>query len=103
MDTLAVALLDVLDTFDEVRVCEAYEIDGRRTRDFPSHAEDLAIARPVYRTLPGWKSDTTACRSATDLPPNAKRYAETLAELLGVPLGYVGVGPDREQTVVMGG
>ena len=102
VDTLAVALLDVLDTFDELHVCEAYDLNGRRTRDFPSHADDLAAATPIYRTLPGWKTDTTGCRKANDLPANAKKYAETLAELVGVPLGYVGVGPDREQTVGMG-
>ena len=99
VDALAVSLLDVLDTFEELKICEAYEVAGRRTTDFPSHAEDVAAATPVYRTLPGWNADTTACRSYDALPANARGYLETIAELLGVKLAYVGVGPDRVQTI----
>ena len=99
VDALAVSLLDVLDGFDELKICEAYDLRGDRTRDFPSHADDLAEATPVYRTLPGWSEDTTACRRYGDLPANARAYLETISDLLGVPLKYVGVGPDREQTV----
>ena len=99
VDALAVSLLDVLDGFDEVKVCEAYDLRGDRTRDFPADAEDLAEAKPVYRTLPGWPDDTTACRRYDDLPANARAYLETIADLLGTPLKYVGVGPDREQTI----
>ncbi|QDT18010.1 adenylosuccinate synthase [Alienimonas californiensis] len=99
VDALAVSLLDVLDGFDELQICEAYELNGRRTTDFPSHADDLAEATPIYRTLPGWSEDTTSCRTYGDLPANARTYLETLAELLGTKLTYVGVGPDREQTI----
>ena len=99
VDALAVSLLDVLDGFDEVKICEAYDLHGARTRDFPAHADDLAEAQPVYRTLPGWPDDTTACRRYGDLPANARAYLEAVAELLGTPLKYVGVGPDREQTI----
>ena len=99
VDALAVSLLDVLDGFDEVRICEAYDLHGDRTRNFPAHADDLAAAKPVYRTLPGWPDDTTACRRYADLPANARAYLETVADLLGTELKYVGVGPDREQTI----
>ena len=65
-------LLDVLSQLDPINVCTAYEIDGERTTDFPSHVEDLARARPVYRSLPGWKR---GCFSSTtvglDFPPEA--------------------------------
>jgi adenylosuccinate synthase len=101
IDCLAVALLDVLDGFDELKVCEAYEIDGARTTDFPSHADDLARARPVYRTLPGWSEDTSTARKLAHLPGNARRYLDTLQELVGATIAYVGVGPDREQTIVV--
>ena len=99
VDALAVSLLDVLDGFDELKICEAYELNGERTTDFPAHADDLAEATPVYRTLPGWPDDTTACRRYDDLPANARAYLEAVAGLLGVKLAYVGVGPDREQTI----
>ena len=99
VDALAVSLLDVLDGFEEVKICEAYTLRGERTTDFPSHADDLAEATPVYRTLPGWGEDTTACRRYDDLPAHARDYLETIASLIGSKLAYVGVGPDREQTI----
>ena len=103
VDALAVSLLDVLDGFDELKICEAYELGGTRTTDFPSHADDLAEAKPVYRTLPGWPDDTTACRDYAALPVNARGYLDALGDLLGVPVRYVGVGPDREQTIRVAG
>jgi adenylosuccinate synthase len=99
VDSIAVALLDVLTGIDELKICEAYEIDGERTTTFPSHLEDLAKAKPVYRTLPGWKEDITAVRHLTDFPSATRRYLDTLAELVGAPVEIISVGPDREQTV----
>lgn len=102
VDCLAVALLDVLDGFDELKVCEAYEIDGERTTQFPSQVEALALAKPVYRTLPGWSDDTSTVRKASGLPKNARNYIDVVQELVGAKVDYVGVGPDRDQTIVMG-
>ncbi|MEX0715893.1 MAG: adenylosuccinate synthase, partial [Planctomycetaceae bacterium] len=102
VDSLAVALLDVLGELEEIKICEAYEIDGERTTDFPSHVDVLAQAKPVYRTLPGWKSDITGARKLSDLPANARRYVDTISELLETPPDFVSVGPDREQTIVCG-
>jgi len=101
VDCLAVALLDVLDGFDELKVCEAYEIDGERTTQFPSQVEALARAKPIYRTLPGWSDDTSTVRKANGLPKNARTYIDTVQELVGAKVDYVGVGPDRDQTIVM--
>ncbi|MEX0704036.1 MAG: adenylosuccinate synthase [Planctomycetales bacterium] len=102
-DFLAIALLDVLDELDEIQVCEAYEIDGERTTDFPSHVEVLAQVAPVYRTLPGWKRDISGARKLADLPNNARRYVDAIAELLATPPAFISVGPDREQTIVCDG
>ncbi|GAB4148803.1 MAG: adenylosuccinate synthase [Planctomycetaceae bacterium] len=99
VDCLAIALIDVLDELDELQICEAYEIDGERTTDFPSHIEDLKKAVPVYRTIPGWKSDTTSVRKLADLPKETRNYVDTLTELIGFPAKYLSVGPDREQTI----
>ena len=101
VDGIAVALLDVLDGFEQLNICEAYQIDGERTTDFPSHVDDLAKAKPVYRTLPGWSDDTTMLRTFTDLPTNARKYLDAVQELVGARLAYVGVGPDRAQTIVV--
>ncbi|HSG73188.1 MAG TPA: adenylosuccinate synthase [Planctomycetaceae bacterium] len=100
VDSIAVALLDVLDGLDELKICEAYEINGKRTTDFPSHIENLGLAKPIYRTLPGWKSDTSGIRSYDDLPENARRYIEAIGELMETPVDIVSVGPDREQTIL---
>ncbi|QDT66229.1 adenylosuccinate synthase [Calycomorphotria hydatis] len=101
VDCVAVALLDVLDGFDEVLICEAYEIDGQRTTDFPSHADDLAKAKPIYRTVPGWSEDTSQATKVEDLPQNALNYVDTISELVGFPVAYISVGPDRAQTIVV--
>lgn len=100
VDAVAVALLDVLDGLEELQICEAYEINGERTTDFPSHLDDLAVAKPVYRTVPGWMTDTTGMTSYDELPENARKYVETLGEILEVPVDIVSVGPDREQTII---
>ncbi len=99
VDCLTIALLDVLDELDELKICEAYEIDGERTTDFPSHVEALAKAKPIYRTISGWKSDTTGARKIEELPTGAREYVDALAEIIGVPVEIVSVGPDREQTI----
>ena len=99
---LSVMLLDVLSQLDEISICTAYEIRGERTTDFPSRVEDLAAARPVYTTLPGWKKDITGARTLGDLPSAARAYLDKIAELIGEKIDYVSVGPDRAQTIVCG-
>lgn len=101
IDCIAVMLLDVLSKLDELKICEAYEIRGERTTTFPSHIEDLSAARPVYRTLPGWKQDITGVRRLQDFPKAARTYLDTVAELLDARIGFVSIGPDREQTVIV--
>lgn len=101
VDRISVMLLDVLDQLDEVRLCEAYEIDGERVTDFPSHIEDLQKAKPIYRTVPGWKQDTTKIRTLADLPANARRYVDSIQELVERKVSFISVGPDREQTICL--
>lgn len=98
---LAVTKLDVLDTFDSIEICTHYEIDGERVEHFPSSLARLGRVKPVYETLPGWKSDTTAITDAKDLPVNARAYLDRLAELVDVPVGMLSLGPKRHQTIRM--
>jgi adenylosuccinate synthase len=98
-DTLAVMLLDVLSELEEIRICTAYEVDGRRIDGFPSDAFLLDRCRPVYETIPGWRCDITQARKLTDLPLAARRYVERLSELLKLPVSIISVGPDRSQTI----
>lgn len=100
VDCISVMLLDVLSGLDELKVCEAYDVDGERTTDFPSHVERLAKVKPIYRTLPGWKSDISHMRRLSDLPANARRYVDVISELLQARVEIVSVGPDREQTIL---
>ncbi|MFM8526294.1 MAG: adenylosuccinate synthase [Cyanobacteriota bacterium] len=101
LDCLAITKMDVLDELDEIQVCVAYELDGRRIEHFPSSAEDFARCRPIFETLPGWQSSTAECRSLDELPPTAMAYLRFLAELMEVPIAIVSVGPQRDQTIVV--
>jgi adenylosuccinate synthase len=99
VDKLAVMLLDVLSELPELKICTAYELDGRRVTDFPSHVDDLRRAVPIYETLPGWQKDITRIRALAELPQAARNYLARLSELIGRPVEVVSVGPDREQTI----
>ena len=98
-DEITVMLLDVLSGLPELKICVAYDIDGERRTHFPSDAFDLERCKPVYETMPGWTEDITAARKLADLPAAARRYIDRIAELVGLPVSVVSVGPDREQTI----
>lgn len=102
VDSITIALLDVLSGFDEVSVCEAYDINGHITNSLPSSCDDLAAAKPVLRTLPGWKEDITGVTEFADLPVNAQQYCRTIEQIIGRPVEFVSVGPDRVQTIRLG-
>ena len=101
VDEITVMLLDVLSGLPELKICTAYEVDGKRVDHFPSDAFLLEKCKPVYETLPGWSEDITKCRTPTDLPANARRYVDRIGELVGLPVSVVSVGPDRDQTIMM--
>ena len=97
-DELALALLDVLSGFVEVRVCTGYRVGGSDVADFDPVA--MGAAECVYETLPGWPDDITEARRFDDLPAAAQQYVRRIEELVGRPVGLIGVGPDREATIV---
>jgi adenylosuccinate synthase len=101
IDTIAVMLLDVLSGLSEVKICTAYELDGKQITRFPSHVDDVRRVAPVFETLPGWKEEVTACRSLSELPSNAQAYLARVSELVGRPIEMVSVGPERDQTIVV--
>ena len=99
---LAITKLDVLAPLPELRICVAYEDDqGERYTHVPYHQSVLHKVRPVYETLPGWGVEIDGVNRLEDLPAAARAYVARIEELAGVPVSYVGVGPDRDQTVVM--
>ena len=98
--TTALMLLDVLDEFDEINLCYAYEFEGREITNFPADLEMLAECKPLYKTIKGWKQDITGCKTYEDLPEAARNYITAIEEITGVPVGIVSVGPDRGQTII---
>lgn len=90
---------DVLDGFDEIKACVAYEIDGKRVEDFPYTVDGVDV-KPVYVTLPGWKTDMTGMKSEQEFPKAFSDYVAFLEKELQTPITVVSIGPDREQTIV---
>jgi adenylosuccinate synthase len=91
--------LDILSGLDPIRMCVAYEIDGRRVEAWPFNAALLGRATPIYEEFAGWADDIHDVRSLADLPENARRYVSALEEQAGVPIVLVSVGPERTQTI----
>jgi adenylosuccinate synthase len=91
--------LDILSGIDTLRICVAYEIDGRRVETWPSSGAALARATPIYDEFPGWGEPINAVRALADLPENARRYVTALEGHAGVPIVLVSVGPERTQTI----
>ena len=98
---LSVMLLDVLTGIDTLRICTAYELDGREITHIPASIEEFSRCKPIYIEVPGWTEDITKTTSFSDLPQAAQTYLNTISELVGVPIVMFSVGPDRVQTVVL--
>ncbi len=101
LDCLAITKLDVLDELNEIKVCIAYELDGKTIEHFPSCAESFARCKPIFKVLPGWQGSTAHCRRLEDLPSTAMNYLRFLAELMEVPIAIVSLGASRDQTIVV--
>ncbi len=96
----AITKLDVLDDFDTIKICTAYELDGEVIEFLPGHINRFAACKPVYEEMPGWKTPTTACRTWEDLPEACRNYIHRLEELTCAPAGLVSVGPKRDETIL---
>ncbi|BFM39017.1 adenylosuccinate synthase [Synechocystis sp. LKSZ1] len=101
LDCLAVTKLDVLDQLEEIKVCVAYELDGKTCDHFPGNAAEFARCKPIYETLPGWQCSTEHCKTLEDLPSQALSYLKFLAELMEVPIAIVSLGASRDQTIIV--
>jgi adenylosuccinate synthase len=98
---IVLTLLDVLAGFDEIKICTAYEIDGKQTTHFTPDACSLDAVTPIYESMPGFNDEITEARSMGSLPVNARTLIERIESYVGVPISMVGVGPDREQTIMV--
>ena len=97
---IALTKLDVLDTFDEVKVCTGYTMNGTVMRNYPDRPDMLKHAVPVYETLPGWKSSTEGITKFADLPQSAQQIVKIVERETGIPVSMVGTGPSRDAMVV---
>lgn len=98
---LAINKLDILSGFDEIKICTAYDIDGKITEDFPMTLAEAERARPVYETMPGWSEDVRGLTSIDQFPDNARRYIERIEALAEIPAALLSVGPGREETIIV--
>ena len=99
--TVALTKLDVLDTLDEIKVCTGYKLDGKVTDEFPAVPQDIRRVEPIYTMLPGWKTSTVGTTDFDALPVKAREYVEFLSESIGVEIGLISTGPERDQTLIM--
>ena len=97
LDGIILTKLDVLDGYPEIKVCVAYEYNGKIYRDFPASLEVLENCKPIYETLPGWKESTKGLTDISKLPKNAKRYLEFIEDYIGVPIVMLSTGPQRHE------
>ena len=93
--------LDVLTGWEKIPVCVAYEVDGKRVEEVPASQTDFHHAKPIYEYLEGWKEDISNCKKFEDLPINAQKYVKYLEKISGAPMSAIGVGPGRDQTIVV--
>lgn len=98
--SIALSRMDTLGGFDRVKVCTAYDIDGKITKDYPASLDDIARAKPVYREFEGWSSDISHIRSYDELPKAARDYIAFIESETGARVGMVGVGPERSECIV---
>ncbi len=101
-DSVALTKLDVLDALEEIKVCVGYEIDGKHIDTFPAVSLELAKIKPIYETLPGWMCDTQGVTEFSELPENARKYVEFLSKSIGVEIGLISTGPERDETIILG-
>ncbi len=98
---IALTKLDVLDGFDELKICTGYELDGEVLDYLPTAADKQARVKPVYETLPGWSDSTAGARSWSDLPGEAVKYVRRIEELIQCPVAMLSTSPEREDTILV--
>ena len=102
LDGFALTKLDVLTGFEKIKICTAYDVDGKLYTHFPSSVADLSKATPVYTELPGWTEDISGCRTFESLPKNAQDYVKFIEEKTKTPVVLIGVGAGRNDTIHRG-
>ncbi|MBW7888362.1 MAG: adenylosuccinate synthase [Bacteroidetes bacterium] len=100
INEIALTKLDVLDTFDEIKICTAYKVNGKILKNFPTDVQTLEHVEPVYQTYKGWKENISDRKKFKQLPKQTAKYIETIEKLSGTKISIVSVGARRDQTIV---
>ena len=98
---IALTKLDVLDEFDEIKMCIQYELDGKKIDYLPASVEDQLKIKPIYKTFPGWKVSTNGVKNMDDLPDNAKNYIYAVEDFIGTKISSISTSPEREDTILI--
>jgi adenylosuccinate synthase len=101
IDGIAFTKLDVLDGFEELRICTGYHLDGARIDHLPASAAEQARVQPIYETMEGWSESTAGARSWAELPAQAVKYVRRVEELVGAPVTVLSTSPERDDTILM--
>ncbi len=102
-DSLVVTKLDVLDEMDPIPVCVAYRLAGKEIVEMPATSQGLQAVEPVYESLPGWKTSTEGISDYEKLPAKAQSYLKFIEDRIGVEIGCISTGPERNQTIIRAG
>ncbi len=98
---IALTKLDVLDEMEEIKMCVEYELNGKKINYLPAASEDQFNIRPIYKSFPGWKTETKGIRNFKDLPDNAKKYIHALEDFVGAKISSISTSPEREDTILV--
>ena len=98
---IALTKLDVLDEFDEIKMCIQYELDGKKIDYLPASVEDQLKIKPIYKNFPGWKVSTIGVKNMDDLPDNAKNYIYAVEDFIGTKISSISTSPEREDTILI--
>jgi adenylosuccinate synthase len=98
---LALTKLDILDGFDEIKVCTGYRLDGHEIDYLPAGEQAQGRVEPIYETVEGWQDSTAGARSWAELPAQAVKYVRRIEELVGCPVALLSTSPDREDTILV--
>ena len=98
---VALTKLDVLDQLDEIKMCVAYDLDGKKIDYLPATLEDQIKIKPIYKSFEGWKTSTKGIKDFKDLPDNAKNYLSEVEKFIGIKISSISTGPERNETILI--
>jgi adenylosuccinate synthase len=101
ISSLCITKLDVLDELEEIKICVAYHLDGKKIDYLPADISLFGRCEPVYITMPGWKQPTFGITEYDKLPAKAKEYLKVIEEHIGIKIDMISTGPDRKETIIL--